>query len=193
MELYSEKLLIYQIYPSLYSFSYKKRHKKDDVLSNSLTTFLDVAFKPGWSSDFSDNFSNLTQSTEDDGEYKTIPVGDTIVRSPSVVPLSSVKKRFRIMSPAFAREKPFCLNIGYVFYGMSKPKGLNLKVKLVSADSTQVLKDIPYLDNKPNTIKIYVAPLKTSQVSDLRFNLFLSRKLRLTNKQTKKSQENKIN
>jgi len=68
------------------------------------------------------------------------------------------------MSPAFGQERPFCLSVRYVFQGLN----LGLKVKLVSADHTIVLKNIPFkrkIASQSTESKIYVKPLKTSQVS----------------------------
>lgn len=97
---------------------------------------IDVAFRPGWVSNFEQNLSNLSQSTEDSGDFK---IGaNSWAQTPNIIPVLPPPKYklFRLMSPAFNAGK-FCLNITYVKFRSP----LKIMVKLVTADSVEILND----------------------------------------------------
>eukprot|EP00111_Clytia_hemisphaerica_P024315 TCONS_00071709-protein len=125
-----------------------------------------VNFEPGWVSDFEHHFSNLSQSTEDDGQFYPSKQSDEpmYALSPMIMRNGTNLKTFRIMTPAFADQKAFCFSVYYTFMG----RDLGFKIKLVNSDKTLELTTVSganakYFGRRYN-IKTYVKSEKTSQL-----------------------------
>lgn len=120
---------------------------------------LDVEFKPGWESDFSSKFSNLSQSTEDDSDFYKFDVVLPPAIKAEKSSLNTNSERYRIMSPAFREKNPFCLYTEFVIKGLA-----GIEIKMVDSEQTTVVKKINQRKHGKDNRMMYIRPQKLSML-----------------------------